>query len=181
MAQRGDRAIPLLAVSRDPLAQAHLVGPQPVNRGFMQQHVEAPAMDRVLIPVIACQTSARFAVDFASVEPHQRPLLRRNADGVHHHLVNAQIRQFAHRIGLQVDPHAQRPGLAHALQHQAIDADLVEGQGEAKASDTASGDENAWLHPDFPSFTAHYPPVTASFLRDRVERAYTPPHRDATG
>ncbi|TYC90752.1 hypothetical protein [Novosphingobium sp. BW1] len=105
-AQRSDRAIGLLAVPRDALAPAHLLRAQPVNRSFVQKHVEAPAMHRALVPMETSQTSARSTADFAPVEADQRPFFRRNAAGVHFCLINAKVGSFAHRVRLQVDPHA---------------------------------------------------------------------------
>ena len=55
---------------------------------------------------------------------------------------DAQVEQLAHRIGLQVDAHAQRLELGHGFVDDAGHAHLVQGEGQGHAADAAAGDQH---------------------------------------
>ena len=76
-----------------------------------------------------------------AVEPHQGPLPGRQADAIEVPLRNAEVVEFPHRIGLQVDADAQRSHLAHRLEHDARHADLMQGERRRQPADAAAGDE----------------------------------------
>jgi len=65
-------------------------------------------MNRILRPLVSGQPPARLGIDVVAVEPDQRPFLRGQADAVEIVLGDAEIAEFPHRIGLQIDAHAER-------------------------------------------------------------------------
>ena len=64
-----------------------------------------------------------------------RPTLSRSAS-------NAEVAQFAHGVGLQVDADAERPHLAHGFKDDARHADLLERQRGDEPADAAAGNDD---------------------------------------
>ncbi len=132
----------VLAISGDPAAQPHGIRAGPLQQRVVQQHVELAAVDRILRPPVAGQPAAGFAIDVRAIEPDQGPLLGRHADGLELSLADAEVVEFAHGVGLQVDADAERPHLPHRLIDDAGHADLMQGQRRRQAADAASGDNH---------------------------------------
>ena len=101
--ERG-HAIDSVAVAGDPVAQPHRVGAEPIEHRPVQQHLQLAAMHRVLRPAIACEQAARLGVDVVAVAPDQGPLPCLDADAVEHLVVDGEVIQLSHRVGLQVMP-----------------------------------------------------------------------------
>ena len=108
----------LPAIAGHPLAQPHRIGAGAGDEDVVQEHVELAAMHGVLLPVVAGELAARLGIDVVAVQPDQRPFPGRQPDAVERRLADAEIVEFAHRIGLQVDADAERPHLAHLLEDQ---------------------------------------------------------------
>ena len=107
----------------------------------MEQHVETAAVHRVLRPTITGLRAARLGIDVVSVEPDQRPFLRRQANLVEIGRADAEIVKLAHRIRLQVDADAERAHLAHRLEDDGAHADLMERERGGQPADAATGDK----------------------------------------
>ena len=103
---------------------------------------EMAAMHRVLRPAIARKTPARLRVDVIAVEADQCPLHCRDAQLVELRLRDAEVVEFAHGVGLQVDAHAQWLHLAYGFEHDTRHADLMKRQRGGQSADTATGDED---------------------------------------
>ncbi len=142
LVDEGDHAVFCLSVTRDAAAHADGLRPQPFDHLVVQQHLQPAAMDRILRPVVARRPAAGLGIDVVAVQPDQRPFLRRDADPVEVRLSDAEVVEFAHRIGLQIDADAQRAHLAHRLDDHAGRADLMQRQGRRQAADAAAGDNH---------------------------------------
>ncbi len=132
----------VVAVSADLVAQADRIAAEPFERRPVQQHLQLAAVHRVLRPAIARQQAARLGIDVIAVAADQGPLAGLDADGVEQLVVEAEVVQLAHGIGLQVDADAQRLQLGHGLEDDARHADLVQREGERDAADAAAGDQH---------------------------------------
>src|SRR5690606_1368365 len=88
--------------------------------------------------------------DVVAVQADQRELPGLDADGVELVRTEAQLVQFTHRIGLQVDPHSQRPQFGSGFQHQAGNTQLLQGERHAEAADAATGDDYGQGHEGAP-------------------------------
>jgi len=139
--QRRD-ALLVRAVAGHPMAQPYRVGPQAFAHGAVQHHLQLPAMHRILRPPVAGQQAARLGVHVVAVAADQGPLARLDADRVEHRVVETQVVQLAHRIGLQVDAHPQRLQVGHRLVDHAGHADLVQREGQGHAPDATAGDQH---------------------------------------
>ena len=87
---------------------------------------------------VPCLPESSF--DRMSATGHKRPFLCRHADPVEILLRYAEIVEFAHRVGLQIDADAERTHLADRLEHDARHADLMQRQGRRQPANAAAGD-----------------------------------------
>lgn len=140
--QRADAAIGIPPVAGDAAAEPDRLRAGSFNERPVQEEVEPAAMDGVLRPPVSRQAAARLRIDVVAVQPDQRPFPRGQADAVEVGFGDAQILEFLHRIGLQVDADAERAHLARRLEHHAGHADLVQRQRGGQPADTAAGDED---------------------------------------
>ncbi len=131
-----------MAIAGDPVAQPHRGRAQAFEHRAVQQHLQLPAVHRVLRPAVAGEQAARLGVHLVAVAAHQRPFARLDADGVEHFSAQAQVIELAHGIGLQVDAHAQRLQLGHRFEHDAGHADLMQRERQRHAADAAAGDQH---------------------------------------
>ena len=145
--ERAHAAVGILAVAGHSAPEPDRVRPDPLHHLFMQQHVELAAMNRILRPVVAGQEPARLGIDVVAVKPDQRPFLCGQADAVEILLGDAEIIEFAHGIGLQIDADAERAHFPHRFEDDAGHADLVERQGCCQPANAAAGDD----YNDYPS------------------------------
>ena len=105
-------------------------------------------MNRVLRPFVSGQAPTRLGIDVIAVESDQRPFLCRQAHAVEIVLGDAQINEFPHGIGLQIDADAERAHVPDGFEDDAGHADLVKRQGGRQATDAAAGDDyRIVLHP----------------------------------
>ena len=116
---RADATVGMLAIAGDAASKSHRLRAQPLRDLVVQQHVEQPAMHSILRPVVARAFSARLGIDVVAVEPNQRPFFRRQADAVEVGFGDAEVIEFAHRIGLQIDADAERAHLADRFEDDA--------------------------------------------------------------
>ena len=100
-------------------------------------------MHRVLRPVVARQFSARLRIDVVAVESDQRPFFRRQADAVEVGFSHAEVVEFAHGIGLQIDADAERAHLADRLEDDGAHADLMECERGGEPANAAAGNDDA--------------------------------------
>ena len=142
-AGHGDRPVGVLLVARDAVPQPDRVRTGPRLEDLREQQLEVAAVQGVLGPPVAGEEPARLAVDLAPVATHERPLARRHPDAVERFGADAQVVELAHRVGLQVDPDAQRRELARPLEDRERHADLVQGQPEGQPADAATRDQDA--------------------------------------
>ena len=82
----------------------------------MQQHVEETTMNRILRPVVASQDTSWLRIDVIAIEPNQRPLPCGQAHAIELLLGNAEIIEFAHGVGLQIDADAERAHFRHGFE-----------------------------------------------------------------
>ena len=141
--QRANAAVAELAIAGDPAAELDRLRPDPLHDLIVQQHVEPPAMHRVLRPVVAGEFSARLGIDVVAVEPDQRPFLCGQADLVEVRLGDAEVVKLAHGVRLQVDADAERAHLAHRFEDGARHADLMQRERGGEPADAAAGDDHA--------------------------------------
>ena len=132
----------MLPVSGHAAAEPDRVRTDPFHELAVQQQVELAAMHRVLRPFVSGQAPARFGIDVIAVEPDQRPFFRRQAHAIEIVLGDAEIAEFPHGIGLQIDADAERAHFPDGLEHDAGHADLLERQGGRQPADAAAGDEH---------------------------------------
>jgi len=62
-------------------------------------------------------------------------------------VLKPQIVEFPHGVGLQVNADPQGLEVRNGFEHQAGNADLVQGQRGGKPTDTATGNEYGFIHP----------------------------------
>jgi len=53
-------AVGMIAITRDAMAKPDRVGPEPLQRHLVEQHLQLPAMHRVLRPAVAREQAARL-------------------------------------------------------------------------------------------------------------------------
>jgi hypothetical protein len=142
---RRDDAVRFIAIGEHAVPELHRLRAQPLQHGTVQQHLQFAAVNRILRPAIAGEEPARLAVDILAVASDQGPFPRLDADPVECGGVEAQVEEFADRIGLQVDADAQGLQVPYRLEDDAGNADLVQRERQAHAADAAAGDENGGL------------------------------------
>ena len=80
------------------------------------------------------------------LRPTSAHSLRRQAHAIEIGLRDAEIVEFAHGIGLQIDADAERAHLAHRFEDDARHADLMQRQRRRQPADAAAGDEYGVIH-----------------------------------
>ena len=131
------------AITSHTAAELHGIGTDPLQNLLMEQHVQMAAMNRILRPVVSGEQPARFGIDVVAVEPNQRPFLGGEADPVEVMRGDAEIVEFAHGVGLQVDADAERAHFADRFEYDARHTDLMQREGCRQSADAATGDDNA--------------------------------------
>ena len=106
--KRADAAVGILSVAGHAVPEPDRLRPDPLHQLFMQQHVKLATMNRVLRPVVASQEPSGLGIDVIAVEPDQRPFSCGQAHPVEVILGEAEIIEFSHGIGLQIDADAER-------------------------------------------------------------------------
>jgi hypothetical protein len=114
------------AIAGHAAAKPDSFGAESVDDLSVQQHVEGAAMHGVLRPSVSRFQSTGFGIDVVAVQAHQRPFLGGKADLIQVVLIDAEVVELTHGVGLQVDAHAQRPHLAHRLVYDATYSNLVQ-------------------------------------------------------
>src|ERR1700689_3387052 len=113
---------------------------QPLGRGIEQDLLQRAAMHRELRPFVTGLEAARLAPDRLAVFGEIRQLPGAHAGRIE--LVEqAELGQFAHRMGQHVDADPERFQLSHALEHACRNADLVQAERQGQPADAAAGDE----------------------------------------
>ena len=141
--QRGDAApVVMVAIAGDLHARSDGVDAETFHHRPVQEHLQAPAVNGVLRPLVTCEEATGFGVDVVTVQPDQRKLLGLHTDRGEALGADPELVELPHSVGLQVDAHAEWPEVRHRLQHQARHANLVQGEGDAQAPDPTAGDEN---------------------------------------
>jgi hypothetical protein len=138
---RADAAVGILGVAGHAAPEPHRLRSEPLLQLLVEQHVELPAVHRVLRPVVAGEQPARLRIDVVAVQPDQRPFLRRNANPVEVLRREAEVVELAHCIRLQVDADTERAHVAHRLEHDAGDPDLVQRQRRREPAEAAARDQ----------------------------------------
>lgn len=127
--QAEDGVLAFGAVVEGAGAGDHRLGAEAGADGLQQGHLEAAAVDGILRPAIAGLAAAGLGPDLEAVLREQAPFAGGDADfgedGAEAHLL-----ELAHRVGLEVDAHAEGAELPCGLEHAGLEADLVAGQGE---------------------------------------------------
>ena len=100
-------------------------------------------MHRVLRPVVAREFAARLRIDVVAVQSDQRPFARRKADPVEVGLGDAEVVEFAHGIGLQIDADAERAHVAHRFEDDTGHANLMERERSREPANAAAGNDHA--------------------------------------
>ena len=113
------------------------VGCRDARDGPIQQHLQLPAMHRVLRPLIAGarRRAARNRRLCRSARP--APIPWSAAQWRRAVRPDAELVELTHRVGLQVDADAERLQLADGLEHQTRDADLMKRQRDTESSNAA--------------------------------------------
>ncbi|MNV76680.1 hypothetical protein D3C71_1700490 [compost metagenome] len=127
--EAGRHAIGVLLRAGAASIDHHAAVAQALPHCRQQRHLQVTPMDGVLGPVIASVDAGGFAIDELAVPCVEHRFAGTHGDGVQGRQ-QSQFVQFAGGVGQQVDPHAQRLDLAHALVDAARDAGLVQAQGE---------------------------------------------------
>ena len=140
--ERADAAVGILSVTGHTAAEPDRLRPDPLHQFFMQQHVKLAAMNRVLRPVVSGQEPPGLGIDVIAVESDQRPFFCGQAHAVEIVLGEAEIVEFAHGIGLQIDADAERAHVPDRFEDNAGHADLVERQGCRQPANAAAGDDH---------------------------------------
>ena len=140
--QRAHAAVGILPIAGHPAAEPDRLRPDPLDHLVMQQHVELATMNRILRPVVAGQEPAGLGIDVIAVEPDQRPFLCGQAHPVEIVFGDAEIVEFTHGIGLQIDADAERAHVPDRFEDNAGHADLVERQGCRQPTNAAAGDDH---------------------------------------
>ena len=99
-------------------------------------------MHRVLRPVVAREFAARLRIDVVAVQSDQRPFARRKADPVEVGLGDAEVVEFAHGIGLQIDADAERAHVAHRFEDDTGHANLMERKRSREPANAAAGNDH---------------------------------------
>src|SRR5688500_13010330 len=98
-------------------------------------------MHRVLRPVVTGEQTARLRVHVLAVQPHERPLARRQPDRIQSVGADTELVELADRVRLQVDAYAERLELRDGFEHAARHADLLQRQRDTESADSATGDD----------------------------------------
>src|SRR5690606_21656066 len=109
---------------------------------LVKHHLQRTAMHGILGPVVTRLGPAHFGVDVVAVEADERPLPRRQADAVEVVRTYAEVVEFAHGIGLQVDADTQRAQFTYGVENDAGNAYLVQRKGHRKAADASTGNQD---------------------------------------
>lgn len=96
-------------------------------------------MDRNLRPAISRCQPPRLAMDQLTELVAKIQALCADS-GLCEGVSQAELGQLAHRCRLQVDPNAERQGIAHRLEEANLDAGLMQAEREAQPADAASDD-----------------------------------------
>ena len=142
---RGHATLWPVGISGDLGAKLHGIDTGALHQRLIQQHMQLAPMRGVLRPAIACIGAARLCVNLLPLLPDQRPFPCGHADFVQLRLGQPQIKQLAHGIGLDVDPHTQGFQAAHLFIDGAAQAKLVQRKRQCKAADTAACDQDMGL------------------------------------
>ena len=134
-------AIGLVAIACHAVPREHRAGTEALERRAVQQHLQSAAMHRVLRPAVSREEAARLGVHVLAVQPDERPLPGLQPDRVELVGTQPKLVELAHRVRLEVDPHAERLQIRDGFEHQTRHADLLQGKGDAESADSATGDE----------------------------------------
>ena len=134
------------------VACVHVVRAQALQHGLEQHAMKLAAVDADLWQRVASMLAARLAVDELAPAVEKSAFQVFDAQGLQL-VLQAECGEFTHGVGQQRDANAQFLDLRHALVHVAGDTQLVQGQGEAEASDatTDDGDPDVFGHGLFSS------------------------------
>ena len=109
----------------------------------MQHQLQFPTVHRVLGPRVAGLKTAGFVPDLFAVLGEEAVLLCGHTN-LRQTVTQAKIDQLTNRVGLNVDPDAQRTQLTRRLEHLDWHTELVTGQSESQSGDPATGDQD-WI------------------------------------
>jgi len=101
-----------------------------------------------LRPAIAGRQAARLAPDHLAEAVGIDEFLRGDA-GLRELVAEAELGQFPHRVGLQVDADTTRAHIRRGLEHRAVDAGRMQRERRGQPADAAADDER--LHGPVPS------------------------------
>ena len=142
---RGDAALVLLEADQAVTRQDVVVAE--TRTGFLEQRdLQRAAVDRVLRPAVAARGAARLTPDalaMAVVEGEflDRPADRRDLAG------QAELGQFAHRVGLEIDAEPQGIDPARRLEHDGFDSRFEEAERGREPADATADDDDLHRFP----------------------------------
>jgi hypothetical protein len=125
-----------------------MVGTEPFERCLVQHPVQPAAMHADFRYRIPGEAAARFAIDQLAKAVEEAALLVLDAERFEA-LLQAEPRQFAHRMRQERDADPELLDLGHRLVDPALEAALPQIEREAEPDDAAADDGN--LHPSSPS------------------------------
>src|SRR5689334_6879454 len=130
------------------MPQLHGIRSKPFDDLLVEHQMELAPVHSILVPAVAGEFASRLAIYFAAIQSHERPFARGNADLVEFLFTDTQVFEFTDGVGLEIDADTQRLQPAHALEHRAGHADLVEREGERQPTDATTGNKHMSLrHP----------------------------------
>ena len=135
-------------------------------------------MDRVLRPAIAFGEPRRLAPDPLALHvEHDR--LARGQSGGRDLVGQPELGELAHRVGKDVDPHAELGDLGGRLEHLDLDPRGVERQGERQPGDAAAADDQLHARDLLARGSGHRPADGGDEDKDRAPRRPPAPRRAA--
>ncbi len=135
-------SIAAIPVTRDLCAEPNGGGADTLHGRPVEQHLELAAVNRILRPPVAGGKAPGLGVHVIAVQPDECPLPGLQADRVELLGAEPELVELADGVRLKIDADAERLEPRDRLEHEARHADLMQGQRDAQAADSAARDDD---------------------------------------